>query len=705
MFLRNVKLKNFMQHRDLEKEIQGNLICVCGRNGAGKSNFFGGLQFALTGEYPPWKKADLVSWNEKDGYVDLQFDDNGKSCEIVRNILKSDVTLTFGDSEISGATKVAEAMDSMLNVDKDLFKQVVFVRQKELDSILFTEPRQRELAFQKLMGIGDADKIYKQLGEVLTSYGKADFDEQIQEQKARLEEAESAVSMSEEAIKTINQALEGSSDENSVMASIKELSNQVRTWEALKDKIDQFNTASQKLANFRWSDVDNTLEGLNEADLVEKKALLEHQKAILKEWETLSTELETVHSRLKELALEKAKCLSTEDLDDLREQSEKLSHDLSQAEGEEKALRKFSVAEGTTICPLCGSHTDKDIHQDLEDRILALRVSELRHESAEMKTRLAGETDRKARVQAEIDKLLPKHESITSRLAKIDEQYPELDTTRTSESMDAEILELSRTITRLKAYLSKKESEASTRKLLENSVSQLQNEVGLNTVEQCLANIKSLEDQQNAIWDELRKTQELRKSLAEYTGAVQSTRKMVDDLKTYISNLEEKKKANDDIMARADIVQNVRNWFHYSNGPRTISTNVMARLNADVNRFLGEFTAPFVVVPQEEGVGFKVRFTDGRPMPQELPDASVLSGGQKVMLAVAFRLATYCTFANKLGLLVLDEPTAYLDDANIECFGELMSKISEIAKNLNLQILLATHERSILSLFSSTIEL
>ena len=131
----------------------------------------------------------------------------------------------------------------------------------------------------------------------------------------------------------------------------------------------------------------------------------------------------------------------------------------------------------------------------------------------------------------------------------------------------------------------------------------------------------------------------------------------------------------------------------------------MEKLNADVNKFLGNFTAPFVVEPMREGVGFKVRFTDGRPMPPELPDAATLSGGQKVQLAVAFRLATYCTFASKLGLLVLDEPTAYLDDANIECFGELLVKVAKIAQNMGIQILIATHDKIVLNYSSNVISL
>ena len=207
------------------------------------------------------------------------------------------------------------------------------------------------------------------------------------------------------------------------------------------------------------------------------------------------------------------------------------------------------------------------------------------------------------------------------------------------------------------------------------------------------------------LWKTLDARRELDISLAKYEGEVKGTNTLIIELEKYISDLKESKRLQDEVQKHVAVVQNVRNWFHYSNGPRTVSTAIMERLNADVNKFLGNFTAPFVVEPMQEGVGFKVRFTDGRPMPKELPDASVLSGGQKVQLAVAFRLATYCTFANKLGLLVLDEPTAYLDDANIECFGDLMVKVAQIARNMSVQVLIATHEKAIMENFDTTIEL
>jgi exonuclease SbcC len=175
--------------------------------------------------------------------------------------------------------------------------------------------------------------------------------------------------------------------------------------------------------------------------------------------------------------------------------------------------------------------------------------------------------------------------------------------------------------------------------------------------------------------------------------------------KVALDTLVEKKSGNDVYNSMLSTLTKVRDWFHYSNGPHTMAASVMDELNQTVNGFLEQFTAPFVVLPADEGIGFKCRFTDGRKMPEELPDASVLSGGQKVQLAVAFRMAVYCLFASKLGLLSLDEPTAYLDEANIGKFGDLLQVISKIAKNMGVQVLFATHEESLLAYADKVIDL
>ena len=191
--------------------------------------------------------------------------------------------------------------------------------------------------------------------------------------------------------------------------------------------------------------------------------------------------------------------------------------------------------------------------------------------------------------------------------------------------------------------------------------------------------------------------------LAGAKAAREQAVKAVQDTEKAIERLRKKQEENDEMRRKIGVLTDVRDWFNYKNGPRVLTRNVMAALTDSVNHYLDKFGSPFTVEASEEGMGFRVRFCDGRTVPDPLPDASMLSGGQKIALAVAFRFAVYTLFSNKLGLLSLDEPTAYLDDETIARFGDLLQKIAQIARNSSLQILMATHESSLAPCFDQTI--
>ena len=198
---------------------------------------------------------------------------------------------------------------------------------------------------------------------------------------------------------------------------------------------------------------------------------------------------------------------------------------------------------------------------------------------------------------------------------------------------------------------------------------------------------------------------ELRLAVERSKATRDEVAKSLETLKKTVASLKDAQKEQDELAKRLHVVERVKDWFHYTNGPRVLVTQVLGALTDDVNRFLGNFTAPFIVVPDPEQVGFRVQFTDGRDCPEDPPGTGVLSGGERVQLAVAFRLAIYGMFAGKLGLLSLDEPTAYLDDSNVDRFGVLLTKVKDIARNMNTQVFMATHERSVIPYMDSVIDL
>ena len=175
-----------------------------------------------------------------------------------------------------------------------------------------------------------------------------------------------------------------------------------------------------------------------------------------------------------------------------------------------------------------------------------------------------------------------------------------------------------------------------------------------------------------------------------------------DKLKALIANEKKKleqlnNKINDSktIEAKRKVLENVRQWFHYSNGPRAITIQVLRKLSNGINSFLEDFNSPYRIIADEANMLFRYYYIDGRYNPAEKPSVLELSGGEKVMLAIAFRFASYCMFADKLGVLALDEPTVYLDSKNISNFSAVLNQIKDTAAKLKLQTFISTHEKAV----------
>jgi exonuclease SbcC len=83
--------------------------------------------------------------------------------------------------------------------------------------------------------------------------------------------------------------------------------------------------------------------------------------------------------------------------------------------------------------------------------------------------------------------------------------------------------------------------------------------------------------------------------------------------------------------------------------------------------------------------------------------AERLSGGQRVMLGIAFRFAICRLFAAGLGFVVLDEPTVMLDDDHVDIVVDLLNAIKGHLFNAGLQLLVPTHSPQLESTFDSVI--
>lgn len=765
MHLKRIELTNYRQHRQLDVDFSGNLIAVLGPNGCGKSNLIGAIQFALTGEQPGFTKADLTTWGEKEGSVRLFFTAGPRDEEFcVTRKTNGDVVLKVGDETIKQARKVEEVLREKAGLDKDLIKQIVFVPQKGIDSILFDDPRNRELAFQRLIGIGNASKIYEALRTEIAAFDKPQgFDEAIARSRQQLAEQESVAKKCRESVDRYDAALK-------TLPSKEDLEAEVDKASGMQGVVDEYMAVSQRLSDAQ------TLHEVAVKKLSDMGAVSEDEEGKLRnEHAELSAELdikrkeldeckESVRflSRMKELA-DALTCASERygratvelnaitgkyktTIEDDKSEVDRLGAEQVSAESELRSLCNLvreASSDGT--CPVCGAQaSQEDIKKHLEEKISAAektarylckmakearmaydgrwaeeqgaREKEKREKNAYDIAFAALQKAKDANVEGcEIDVLT----QVVSYKGQTPDDLPNIQKTQVDvqnriDAINVRMSEISKSLSAIES--TKKQAkeardnaaryaaqvdmliqskQASAKRLADMGIDPDSASEGADARKQAVSKARANLDAFNGILRDMAGTK----------GQLEAAENTIESTKKFIDDLLDKKAAEDKIREKVDVLKRVRDGFHYRELPRIMSQNVMRDLTACVNSYLDQFNAPFVVEAEEEGFGFRCCFIDGRTMPDPHPDASLLSGGQKVALAIAFRMAIYMTFGGELGLLSLDEPTAYLDEASIGHLGELLEKVGAVARNKGLQILMATHEKAIMPFLDTKIDL
>lgn len=138
-----------------------------------------------------------------------------------------------------------------------------------------------------------------------------------------------------------------------------------------------------------------------------------------------------------------------------------------------------------------------------------------------------------------------------------------------------------------------------------------------------------------------------------------------------------------------DHLENLRTVMHKTNLPRKLTVNYLKRTTVKANNYLEDFSAPFRIYSDDDLV-FWAKFIDGRDLP-----VGRLSGGELGVLSLAFRLAVHFEIGAGLNLLVLDEPTDALDEANLECIETAFSRMRAMSKSCGLQVLIVSHRKAI----------
>lgn len=706
MQLLKLEVKNWVHHRQRTCEFTRGLVAILGENGSGKSSLFGAIRWLLTGENPNYGvKTDNISQYAREGepaYATLEFEHNGHIAVVTRHLLpeKEQSLLAIDGKEAARGDKAVTAgIEKLLGVDAKFISRFIIVSQTEIFSFIDDNQTDTDKFFQRLFNTAKADKCQDVIGKGLL---KLNVPEVVKpSSQITLEQAEVAKS-----IEHINEQIKKLPSLETFLQAQARDQNLIQQWAArekagieLQRLIQQATAHEKEIAESEETcrQYEKDLEAFSAA-INGKETNHRDAKIALGHWENYKN-----IAKLKVKLQEQRAAIAADRLKNVeppvytgvasaqfRRQADAVALQIKDAE----SFVAMFTEEGIAECPTCHTPSGQ----------LAEQVSKQQAQSLKLQQLLSD-------LNVDIVKA-SNFESLRSQWELLDEKL---------KAREKHLDESERDLTIVKP-------PESTEKELQQAVSDYedfqaaQNEVA-PLVQNTREHIATLNGTLTAGRARIQQLSEDIKAITTTEADAHTATTRLDDLrkKVYSRQVFEQQRAELHAEARRlqeqydctvkqekDAIQ-LRQWSIIAeqarealkNAPRIVAQRNLQRLETAINELLQVFSVNFQVKVANDGSpNFIAEFYDGRRQP-----AQRLSIGQKTVLALAFRVAVNAMFAEEIGLLALDEPTASLDQPRIQALAPVLEKLRELSTAKGLQCLLVTHASSLSHLFESTIEL
>lgn len=220
------------------------------------------------------------------------------------------------------------------------------------------------------------------------------------------------------------------------------------------------------------------------------------------------------------------------------------------------------------------------------------------------------------------------------------------------------------------------------------------------TLNQQLNTTNTIDDDTHAtIVQQLRELQTLETNINNYKTSATVSRALIDKEISEVEQLAVKNEENKKLQVVSDQLETIRVALHRDNVQQFIRAQGAAQINERLKEIVSVFNIPHEVYFTEDGL---MKFKDIESKTEH--DFSSMSGGQKKLVALAYRLSLMRLFISGINICVLDEPTAFIDKDNIDAMKEAFLALNNFAKNKGLAIFIATHEERLYPIFNNIIE-
>jgi exonuclease SbcC len=666
-----IELENIRSHKKSKIEFQRGFNCLVGGVGCGKSSVLYAIDFALFGD-PLGRSYEYILREGADaGKVTLQFTHAGKNYMLSRGVRKrgkgigqdlEQLKLYESDRLIAQVKSeaVAEQLKAITGLDKELFREVVWVRQEQLKELLDRTPRERQKRLDELFGLSDYEVAWANLQGVQKEYEGEKKAYERDPDIVTIDKLSNEYDKTVQEFATIESLIEDLKKKTvEAEANLKEATKQLQSMEELRQQTEELMRQEAQLK----TNIENAKD--NRARLTDEIA-------------RKNTSIQTMNQKLQSLQnevsvhqekLQQAKLRPDQTPEELWKHVQALDEQLRSIGGEQEATKKeireaekkLSNLAAESKCPLCLQTLSDDYKTDL--------LSRLNKVGDEGKRQLI-------ELQKNLDEFEQLRNLVSNTMLSVQTLAPKIEDLNTRVSDDSSELE----------KLSKEfEEKQLLEKTLREQLSALREEIAKFDLSQ-LETARKLRDQafmeQSQLKNKLETAETRKNDLA--------TR--MEELKQRLDNVQEKMERMKRIESLLQIVTGVRDAYR-SIQPR-MRGEFVTFLQRMVQQFLDDLTGgvgPTLIVKVDETYSPIVQSEEGFER-----EVTNLSGGERTLLAFAYRLGLgqlimQSRTGHGLSTLLLDEPTESLgrEDGSIDRLAEAISRLKAIE-----QIIAVTHSEA-----------
>ncbi len=704
MHINYATFHNFGLFKHYEQAFTRGLVGIFGSNGSGKTTMVNGIFAALTNDFSRFvgvktEQIHDMAEAKEESFIEVAAEHDSRQFYIRRSLRPNRSELKIhGEKAITNANAIEDRLQHDLGVNTQLIGRYVFVDQWQMFDFLNQKPSERADAYKRLCRTEKAGRIFDACSAMLTANQvDAEVVDNSDELASRIGQADEEMAKLNASRQKWEKRLLNEKSLKSGKALLRKRERHTEFLEEL-DRCEQREPKLRRLVSRRKKAAEKTAKGSRRAnhDVTNLQGPAEAARMALKNWvayEKRQKRRQALEADLEALSAEEAKHPEPKRPEDYDSKS-RFARFLTRARTDRtRNLEVIRVFEQTQSgeCPTC--------HQKIGDS----HIAKLRRDIAccentikELRPKLEAleaydqDCNRWAQWKSGWEARGKATRSELEGLKDLQEPTGHKETLQAD--VDAYVAAGERAeAARLQA---KKDEEVYTetlRKLtaLERHITKLGERITETQVPDAkIAKVQArMQEHEAAVYE----TATIDGQLREIKRRREDAARDLDALKATMQRRKKLRKA-------MEILGKARDVFHWSRLPWMVAQGNLICMEGDINEALHWFGDPFWVQADDK-LSFRVHIPGRTPK-----RAEALSGGQKGVLAIAFRSGANAVFNVDLGMMFLDEPTAGLDDENVGYFEDALRALAAQVRGKR-QLVIVTHANELRPAFDQVIQI